>query len=196
MTSTTRVAVRAVTSGVVGLNSAHTEAWKIVPIPTDCLGDFDAEAHEIIGIQGIGFVGAVIVVDDGVAGFAAGCSTWSGYWDDDLDLPSERDHAALEHRDCEHTLFGTTPTEGWTRETDPGVLRGLGAVAAWSLRTGPCAPGEYCGLVAQNAGVPTGFVFSVYADELGPLCERLPAASRSAAMTAAVVLLVGAISQR
>ncbi len=80
VTSTTRVAVRAVTSGIVGVNSLHTEAWKIVSILTRCLGDFDGEAHAIIDVQATRLVGAVIVVDEDVPSFAAGCSTWSGLW--------------------------------------------------------------------------------------------------------------------
>ncbi|WP_194838282.1 hypothetical protein [Nocardia sp. XZ_19_369] len=193
---TTRVAVRAVTSGVVGAFTTHTEAWKILAIPTDYVGDFDAEASAIIEDHNTNFVGHVIVVDEGVDGFAAGCATWSGYWDDDLAIsePTERDVAAQQHRGCEHTLFGATPAEGWTRETDPDVLAAHNTVELWTLRTGECALGEYAAIVTRSPDSDT-FRLSVFRDERGPLCELVPTHRLDAAKALGVATIVAAIAQ-
>ncbi|MFX0573048.1 hypothetical protein [Nocardia nepalensis] len=191
----TRVAVRAVTSGVVGVYTTHTEAWKILRIPTEDLGDYDAEASAIIDDQNTMFVGEVIVVDSDVAGFAAGCSTWSKYRHDDLDIsvPTEHDVAAQEHWGCEHTLFGATPTSGWTREADPEVLDGFDATELWMLRTGDCATGQYAAIIARPAAHPDTLRLSVFGDERGALREHVAMDELDAAMTAAVATIVSAI---
>ncbi|WP_433660769.1 hypothetical protein ACQPW1_00320 [Nocardia sp. CA-128927] len=196
-TKTTRVAVRAVTSGTFGVNSDHTEAWKILEVPTEILGDYDAEATVIIDDLGMSFVSDVIVVDKDVEGFAAGCSTWARFggdpnYDDDYES-SEHAQAAREHWNCEHTLFGATPTEGWTQVTDAAELDAHDTLELWTFRTGEYAEGEYEALVARFTWDPETYRLTVFRDEHGPLCEQVQMEGLDDAKSGGIATIVDAI---
>jgi hypothetical protein len=71
--------------------------WKSVLCPTYALGCFDSEAFYISPQLDSGFHGSVIVLA-GAQGYRVGCSTNSGFGEDEL-------AEAAPHFDCEHERF-------------------------------------------------------------------------------------------
>ncbi|MGV9679082.1 hypothetical protein ACWDSJ_27690 [Nocardia sp. NPDC003482] len=188
----TRVAVRAVTSGIVGVGVglAHTEAWRIITIPSEALGCFDAEADAITtALDGRAWVGDVIALDTAVGCDAqivrAGCSTWSGF----SDLFAERRRAALGHWNCEHTLFGGRPTRGWDTELDPDELRALAVLEQWTFQTA-----GYRAVVQRPQETPNLVRLTVFRDGAAPLCENTAFDTDEAAQESAVARIVAAIT--
>ncbi|WP_041561498.1 hypothetical protein [Nocardia farcinica] len=195
---TTRVAVRAVTSGIVGVACEHTEAWRFVTIPTDALGCYDAEADAITtALDGRSWVGDVIALDtvtgcDGQQ-FTAGCSTWTVFSDEVSDDPDhalpERLRAEIGHWNCEHALFGGRPAEGWTTESDPDELLALAVLERWTFETA-----GFRAFAERPEESPNLVRLTVFRDGAEPLCEYIAFSTAEAAKEAAVALIVGAIT--
>jgi hypothetical protein len=197
-TPETRVAVRAVTSGIVGLGCEHTEAWRFVTIPAEALGCYDYEADAITtALDGRSWVGDVIALDTVIGcdaqTFTAGCSTWTVFSSDVSDAPdhalSERLRAELGHWNCEHALFGGRPAEGWDTEPDPDELLRLAVLERWTFETA-----GFRAFVQRPEESPNLVRLTVFRDGAEPLCEDTAFATAEAAKEAAIAMIVGAIT--
>ncbi|AVH20136.1 hypothetical protein [Nocardia cyriacigeorgica] len=195
---TTRVAVRAVTSGLVGLGCEHTEAWRFVTIPAEALGCYDYEADAITtALEGRSWVGDVIALDTVIGcdahQFTAGCSTWSVFSSEVSDDPDhalpERLRAELGHWNCEHALFGGRPAEGWATESDPDELMALAVLERWTFETA-----GFRAIAQRPEESPNIVRLTVFRDGAEALCEDTAFSTAEAAKEAAVAMIVGAIT--
>ncbi|MBF6137817.1 hypothetical protein IU501_33135 [Nocardia otitidiscaviarum] len=195
---TTRVAVRAVTSGIVGVGCEHTEAWRFVTIPAEALGCYDYEADAITtALEGRSWVGDVIALDTVIGcdaqQFTAGCSTWTVFSSDVSDDPDhalpERRRAELGHWNCEHALFGGRPTEGWATESDPDELLALAVLERWTFGTA-----GFRAFAQRPEESPNVVRLTVFRDGAEPLCEDVAFGTAEAAKETAVAMIVGAIT--
>jgi len=132
-TTTTRVAVRPAGS--------RGDEWRIADCPVDALGDSDRESTAVGNQLPGGFRGDVIVIDS-VAGFTAGCSTWSHLFGQKLE------QARAAHRGCEHRFRPV-----WMRlgNYEPPLYKHLSrvtgiSIAATSLEDWTCRCGNQPGL--------------------------------------------------
>jgi hypothetical protein len=94
------------TDSAVVLIRSEKEDWVAAAVPTDCLGDFDAEAyytHAAFGdslAEELQLRSPVIVVADPSGTFESGCCTNSHWYAEDFDTLDI-------HADCEHDLVAT-----------------------------------------------------------------------------------------